>query len=349
MSEGAVARFGRRVLDPRVLIGLGITGVALWFSLRDVDWAELGSAMASANLALILGLSVPASLAMVYFRALRWRHLTDAVVPISRGALFRGVAVGFMANNLFPLRMGEFVRAWYLSRESGASSAAIFGTVIVERMIDAAVVLGMASVILGMGGARAVGIDASAVILPLLVVALVPVLFVAALRVAPEAIIGLVTRVAGLVLPERYQAALGGLLGQLAEGLGSLRGGTHLFWVAIHSVIIWLVLSVIPFWAALVGFGVPLEGPTLLAASYSMITWVGAAVALPSAPGFFGPYHAACWVALAPFGVSKSVAIAIGTVCHAIFWVSLTALGLLVLRSRHTSLHEIDEATADSR
>ena len=153
----------------------------------------------------------------------------------------------------------------------------------------------------------------------------------------------------GLVLPERINTRLAELLGQVAQGLGSLRGGTHLFWIALHSVMIWLVCSVIPFGAALVGFGVDLPPGQLVAASYAMITWVGAAVALPSAPGFFGPYHVACWVALAPYGISKSVAIAIGTVSHAIFWVTLTTLGLLVLRSRHTSLHEIDEAAADSR
>ena len=65
------------------------------------------------------------------------------------------------------------------------------------------------------------------------------------------------------------------------------------------------------------------------------------AVAIPSAPGFFGTYHAACKLALEPFGVAPEAAVALGTLLHAVFWVTLTLLGLLVLRSSSTSLGEL--------
>ena len=73
---------------------------------------------------------------------------------------------------------------------------------------------------------------------------------------------------------------------------------------------------------------------------------VGMAVAIPSAPGFFGTYHAACKLALEPFGVASEVAVALGTLLHAVFWVTLTLLGLVVLRSRSTSLGELGPAPA---
>ena len=75
--------------------------------------------------------------------------------------------------------------------------------------------------------------------------------------------------------------------------------------------------------------------------------WVGAAVAIPSAPGFFGPYHAACWVALAPFGVPKELAIALGTLAHGVFWLTTTLAGLVVLRSRATPLPDLDEVAPE--
>jgi uncharacterized membrane protein YbhN (UPF0104 family) len=68
------------------------------------------------------------------------------------------------------------------------------------------------------------------------------------------------------------------------------------------------------------------------------------AVALPSAPGFFGPYHFACKVALERFGIPPETAVALGTLIHAVFWLSLTTLGLAVLRVRHTPLAAIDAA-----
>ena len=71
---------------------------------------------------------------------------------------------------------------------------------------------------------------------------------------------------------------------------------------------------------------------------------VGVAVALPSAPGFFGVFHAACRLALVGFGVPKAEALATGTLIHAVMWLTLTGLGLGVLWLRRTSLGEIDRA-----
>ena len=69
-------------------------------------------------------------------------------------------------------------------------------------------------------------------------------------------------------------------------------------------------------------------------------------MALPAAPGFFGLYHAATKFALLRFGVDAKTAVALGTVVHAIMWVTVTLTGLLVLRLRHTSLRELEAAAS---
>ncbi len=56
-------------------------------------------------------------------------------------------------------------------------------------------------------------------------------------------------------------------------------------------------------------------------AAWITLAAVGMAVAIPSAPGFFGTYHAACKLALEPFGVAPETAVALGTLLHAMFWV----------------------------
>jgi uncharacterized membrane protein YbhN (UPF0104 family) len=73
---------------------------------------------------------------------------------------------------------------------------------------------------------------------------------------------------------------------------------------------------------------------------------VGIAVALPSAPGFFGPYHYAARLALGRFGLADSTALAVGTLAHATFWVIVTCAGFVALRFRRTSLDETLEAAA---
>jgi uncharacterized membrane protein YbhN (UPF0104 family) len=97
------------------------------------------------------------------------------------------------------------------------------------------------------------------------------------------------------------------------------------------------------FWALGINFGSPFE---TLVAAWITLAAVGMAVAIPSAPGFFGTYHAACRVALEPLGVDPETAVALGTLLHGVFWITLTLLGFAVLRSRHTSFGELEEAAS---
>lgn len=324
-------------------MGLAITGVTVWLAVRGVSFADLARDLRHADVPLLAAYSIPAYLAGLYVRALRWRHLTDAVQPITTGPLFRATAVGFMVNNLVPLRVGEVVRAWMLSREVGAPGAAILGTVLLERVIDAVVVSTLALLVLGtQAGGMAIGG-------PLLAAMVVPILLVATLRLAPEAVVRATDTVLRPFLPESALEWLKNLLRSFSAGLGSLRGGRHLFWIAFHSFLIWGVLSVIPFYGALQALQVDLGSLRHeLAAAYTTLAAVGVAVALPSAPGFFGPYHFAARLALARFGLPDATALAVGTLAHAAFWVIVTLTGLMVLRFRHTSLDETLEAAAES-
>jgi uncharacterized protein (TIRG00374 family) len=274
---------------------------------------------------------------------LRWRHLTDPIQSISTGPLFRAVSIGFMANNIFPLRMGEVVRAWYLSRETGAPAAAVFGTVILERVVDTVTVIGLAALAIGLWGAGSGGALAKGVVL-LIPVALAPLAALVALRVAPVRFIAL----AGWMLrpfPDRVAEYVQGALGRFGEGLGALSGGIHLFWIAAYSLLIWLVASTIPILAAFAALDLDLgDGFETLIAAWVTLSAVGMAVAIPSAPGFFGTYHAACKLALEPFGVPPETAVALGTLVHGVFWVTLTLLGLVVLRTGDTSLSDLEQA-----
>jgi glycosyltransferase 2 family protein len=330
--------------DPRVWIGGAITAVTLWLALRDVSYRDLARDLARADLPLVVGVSVPCYVLVVWLRALRWRYLTDAVCPIERGALFRATAVGFLANNVFPLRIGEVVRAWHLARETQAGVAPLFGTIVLERVVDGLAVVGMALVIFGVrrghGGVLAVGI-------PLLVVGVLPLACVLLLRFAPERAVGLARGLARVLLPDRLGGSVEDLIRRTAEGLGSMQGGRHLVWILVHTLVIWVVLGVLPFLAGFRALGIHLGPPRReLAAAFVTLTAVGIAVALPSAPGFFGPYHLAAREALTRFGVGEELALALGTLSHALMWVTTSALGLAVLRFRATRLDELAEAAS---
>jgi len=336
---------------PVVWVGVAVTALSVWYTLRGVPLDEVALHVRRANWWVLLAGAVPANVFGLYLRALRWRHLTDPIRPIATGPLFRATSVGFMANNIYPARAGEFVRAWYLGRETGADAPAVLATVILERVIDSAtflpILVGVAAIV---GTSSPALRRAFAVGVPILIVAaLLPLVLVVALRLAPDFVIRLSRVVSERFLPGDVTARGEELLRRFADGLGSLSGGMHLLWIAVHSFLIWMVVSVVPFFVGLYAVGIDLGSAARnLEASYTMLAFVGLAVALPSVPGFFGLYHGACTMALAIFGVPKDQAVALGTVLHLSFWTTVNLVGLLALRWSHTSLHVLEEAVAES-
>ena len=334
---------GRRwYTDWRVWGTIAITGACLWLAMRGVPLDDVMAAMERADLTLLLVLSVPAYIAAVWVRALRWRYLTESIAPMPRSTLFRAMAIGFTVNNLLPLRIGEIVRSWYLARETGTSATSVLGSVAVERVIDIVVLLVLAMIGLLVAGTDSDegGLLAQGALL-LLPVAVAPLAVLIALRVRPEFVYRMV-RFFARPLPQRVGEGLESVLRRFADGLGSLRGGTHLFWIVLHSITIWMVLSAIPMLAGIAAFGIDLGSP----AKTVVLTWVvlavvGVAVAIPSAPGFFGPYQLAFKAVLVRLGVDPATALAVGLLVWFVFWVTLTTLGLVVLRTRRTSLGEL--------
>jgi hypothetical protein len=259
-----------------------------------------------------------------------------------RGVVFRAMAIGFMVNNLVPLRVGELARSWYLARETNTRVASVFGTVVLERVLDIACVIALAALsLLLLGGRLAEGGILSEGAQLLAPIGLAPLAGLIALRLLPEQALASM-RWLLRPLPDRIGLRLESGMREFVAGLGAMSGGRHLLWIVIHSATIWFVFSAIPVAVGLLAFGIHFDSfAELCAVSWAVLAAVGVAVALPSAPGFFGLYQLAFKAVLGELGVDPAVSLAIGLLVWFVFWASLTSLGLLVLRGRGTSLGEL--------
>ena len=321
----------KRLRSWRLWLGLSVTALALWFAFRDVSWVALGQELARANWWLLLGLSLPAYVWSVQLRAARWRVLARGVADVPASSAFRATAIGFLVNNVLPLRIGELVRVWWLARETRTSVPALLGTVIVERVIDLVFLLGLAALVIGNQVGQGVLLSAAAV----------PLAATLALRLWPAPLLRGVRRAAGLVLSAPRAERVTGIAASVARGVSALRGGADFARMAGLTALLWGVAAVLPFWAALLALGIDLGGLVAsLRGAFLILVYVAAAVALPAAPGFFGPYHAACRYALTPLGVPKELALALGTLAHAVFWIGTSGIGLACLRGGTQRLQE---------
>ena len=93
----------------QLLLGIGISALCVWLSMKDVHFTEVLTALRGAN-AFGFVLVMLVTLGGFWLRALRWRYFIDAGRPISMASSFSATMIGFMANNVLPFRLGEFVR-----------------------------------------------------------------------------------------------------------------------------------------------------------------------------------------------------------------------------------------------
>src|ERR1700690_351296 len=118
-----------------VWAGAVVAVVCLYFAFRGISFRQLGLALAHARL---LPIAIALALYGVDFllRSQRWAVLIKPVRPTPASDLFWVMMIGFFANNVLPLRMGELVRAHVCGTKLKISRTASLGTILLERLCD---------------------------------------------------------------------------------------------------------------------------------------------------------------------------------------------------------------------
>src|SRR5262245_47150363 len=112
-----------------LVISLLVSGGFLYLAFRHVQLDELGAALRRVNSRWLL-VSIGVSLLIMVFRAWRWQLELRPLERVPLGRLWVITAVAYMAINLLPVRLGEVVRPWLLSRRSSISFSNVVGNIV---------------------------------------------------------------------------------------------------------------------------------------------------------------------------------------------------------------------------
>ena len=124
----------------RFLLFLSIAGILLYFAFRGVDFDELWQSFKTARYEFILVYLLFGFLSLLS-RTYRWNLLVEAMnYKASFMNSFYSLNTGYMANYAFP-RIGEITRCASLSKAEKIPVDKLFGTVIVERVVDLLMVI----------------------------------------------------------------------------------------------------------------------------------------------------------------------------------------------------------------
>lgn len=328
----------------KVYVGLGIviSIVLLLFLFRDINFRELGSALAAANYWWLLPNVILVTLAM-HQRAFRWKFMLNPIKQVPFGKLLSATSIGFMANNVLPLRLGEFARAYSLSfQDKDISKSASLATIFIERMVfDLVMLLTIFGLVvygshLAMQSAMADGAIVA------VVVALVGISFVLVLALKPEKSGRVIAMFFPFLSPETREKIVVTVM-KFSKGLEFIKSPRDLGMVSMLTAILWFFMGLSNWFVfQAFGFDVPLT------ASFVLLVVVSVSILVPSSPGFVGVYHAGTVWTLYNYGIDKEHALSFALVLHAAQYIPITLMGFYYLRKSHLSLSKLEEqSTAD--
>lgn len=293
----------------------------MWLALRGTSWTETWRVMRTAD-PLLLCAAIAATLVATWLRAWRWHRL---FAPYQRGAgtmaLWRIVLVGQTLNIAVPARLGEVARIYLAAEAAGRPKVHVAATIAMEKLLDAAAFLALASVVsllVALPAWLARARDAFAIAVAIVLT----VTFV--IVGSSERALALLER---LPLPRWVSSRLGtSALRPAAEALQQLRSASAVWVLTLQSVLIWSAAT-LPNYFVLRALDI--RAPWLAAVVLLLVLQLGTAP--PSTPGKLGVFQYLCVLGLAAFAVDREHAVGYGILLHMVAYLPPLTIGTALI------------------
>ena len=336
----------------RFWIGILISLLFLVILVWSIDIRYTISELKSADYAYIIP-AVALYFISVYFRSIRWKILLSPMKDIPVKRLYPVVVIGYMANNLLPVRLGELVRAYYLARRESVAGGSSLASIAVERVYDGLTLLSFCLIsvpfLISFGAFISItaSSNTSAIIFASIAIAMFGSALLTLTFMSSSRFIRF--RVALIKLfPPAIESKINAILEQFLDGLASLKTLRSQATILIFSIPVWLSECGVYLLVAY-SFGIHTYFPSvtvfllaiiLVTATSNLIT------AIPSSVGGIGPFEVAAQQTLVVLGLNSSLAAAYSGFVHIIaLWLPVNLLGILFLWKHNMSMKTLVDLT----
>lgn len=320
-----------------VVLGFLISAVFFAVIVNRLHWDEVQAAFGRAVWLPWLPAAVTVYIMGMLMRGVRLQLLVKDESSISVGTASNIVAVGYVTNNILPLRLGEFARAGMLAERTGLPYILALTITFLERLLD-----GLVIIFLFVAGSFFIPLESTNihyVAAGMAVLFLVAIIVVAFVTLSPQSAIALASNLTHFLGRKWHHRALG-LVTQINRAFSCLRDAQSALMVLGTSFLVW-ILEAAFFMLVMPCFGLPLG--FIRAVVTMSATNLG--ILAPSSPGFIGVYHLACQTALVAvssvsgftpgtvntINIDPATALSYAVVVHFVFFATVTIWGLLAL------------------
>ena len=323
IAENALHELPGKRHWPRTVLGYSVAALCLYWVLRDLDPGRFLRDLAAMDLSW-LAAAVLLDVLSYVCQGVRWKLLLRPVGSVTALRTTQAIYAGLFVNEVLPMKVGEIVRAFLISRWISVKLSSVVPSILLERLYDGIwLAVGIVGTILFVPLPRRlveVGDGFSVVIFLALVV--VTVLALGGRRASsndPTEKTSFTTWVRRIAF--ELQVA------------GKTRGAL----VAFVLSLVLLLFQGLSFWFVIRAYGLHLTLPMGLAVF--IIVHLG--TLMPGAPANIGSYQFFTVLGLTFFGVEKATAAGFSVVVFTILTVPLWAIGLWAVGSSGLSFVEI--------
>jgi uncharacterized protein (TIRG00374 family) len=294
--------------SPRAWLGLAVSLAFLGLIARTVDWAHTAAALREADWRLV-GAGAGALVGTLAIFSVRWQVLLAGTVRLPLASTFSYVMIGYLANTVLPLRLGDLARAALTGRRHGVDAPRVFGSILLERVMDLLVLL---CLLLATSLAIDVPPTVRAAMAALAAVGLGALTVLGLLAAAGDRLSDLASLLPGFV-PRGPVDLLLGWTTRLAGGLRTLRSARQLGEALALSVLAWTLAGLGTYcWVQAFHLPVPWYGGLFVLAVINL------GGAIPSSPGAIGVYHYLAMLALSVWVTDQGAALAYAIGTHGV-------------------------------
>jgi uncharacterized protein (TIRG00374 family) len=320
-----------------------LTLVFLYFFFRSVDWREVVRYLGAVNIPLFIVSFFLASLHL-FTRSLRWDYLIrHEKQGVRFSSFFAANAVGFTVNAVFPGRLGELVRPFYLAQKENIKKGFCLGTIVVERTFDFFTMCFFLGLFLlarplftsrfqagaeGYANLRFWGIVGLAFTVFLLA-------FILSMYFFREKTLALIGRLLK-PFPETLSRKILAVSEEFICGLKFFHSLSTLLMYTLYSFVVWLGI-ILFYWVFFLAFGIKLS--YFLLVPYVFLTMVGASIPTPGMVGGFHYFSRLGMTSL--YGLDPNLAVGVTILVHALQIVVTSVLGYAILWKEGMSLFQL--------
>jgi glycosyltransferase 2 family protein len=328
MTENIDSQNTRKNLGWVFVLGILISTVFLFLALRSIDWSGFINAFHQVD-PVFMGLSFLGSILPFMIVSLRWKLLLSDTVSVSFNEIFDYTMIGYFAGMIFPARLGDFGKAVLVGRSKKVSSSQVFGTVILERLMDTVMLLILA---IGLSFLMdySLPIRNALIFLSTLAVVIIACTVLVAWNIGKleNARVWLSKR-----LPIKAIDYIFGLIERLAAGLRAIRHRKVLIYALFLTMVSWIILGL-----TFIGYLRAFQITVPWYSAYFIILLINLSGIIPASPGNIGVYEYMVILALTFWSIEKSPCLSFGVLTHGANIVLTTILGSWSLYRQGLSL-----------